>query len=61
MDGKFTYNGMLKENIKFYFRDDRLYVEEFDTEDGSHHIWTVKRENWTDDILKEAKEKSIIK
>lgn len=59
MDGKFTYQGMLKENIKFHFQGNKFYVEEFDTEDGTHHIWRLKREDWPDEVIQEAIEQGI--
>lgn len=61
MDDLWTYEGMQKQNLRCYFDTNLNYVEEFDTEDGAHHIWKVEPKNWNQKILQAATDVGIIK
>ena len=51
MDEQDSYISMIRETLKCYIDPNLNYVEEFDTIDGDHHVWIVKPENWTPQII----------
>ena len=49
------FYGMDISNLRCYFDTDFAYVEEFDTEDGSHWIGKAYPKDWTEEIFERAK------
>lgn len=60
MDDSDIYRSMLKESLRTYFDTNYDYVEEFDTPDGTHHIWRIKPKYWNPDILQAAMDLGLV-